>query len=150
MGITLLSSTKQNIQVKNILEKLLYNKTVIAFNWKPFRVTWVTPRYFMGFVLIIFFIFLYHCLSLFVPFYWSFSAIVLSVILRITASEYHFGFCKLFGKKLLRAYVVLFYYVPNQNKVFLFLFLSYTMHRLKQHNIMQKYIIQLSKMVGKC
>jgi hypothetical protein len=26
--------------------------------------------------------------------------------------------CK-FGKKLLRAYVVLFYYVPNQNKVFL-------------------------------
>ena len=25
----------------------------------------------------------------------------------------------LFGKKLLRAYVVLFYYVPNQNKVFL-------------------------------
>jgi hypothetical protein len=55
----------------------------------------------------------------FVPFYWSFSAIVLSVILRITASEYHFGFCKLFGKKLLRAYVVLFYYVPNQNKVFL-------------------------------
>ena len=29
----------------------------------------------------------------------------------------------LFVKKLLRAYVVLFYYVPNQNKVFLFLFL---------------------------
>jgi len=25
----------------------------------------------------------------------------------------------LFGKKPLRAYVVLFYYVPNQNKVFL-------------------------------
>jgi hypothetical protein len=25
----------------------------------------------------------------------------------------------IFGKKLLRAYVVLFYYVPNQNKVFL-------------------------------
>ena len=29
----------------------------------------------------------------------------------------------IFGKKLLRAYVVLFYYVPNQTKVFLFLFL---------------------------
>jgi hypothetical protein len=29
----------------------------------------------------------------------------------------------IFGKRLLRAYVVLFYYVPNQNKVFLFLFL---------------------------
>jgi hypothetical protein len=74
--------------------------------------------------------FFFGCLNgtyaLFVPFYWSFSAIALSVILRITASEYHFGFCKLFGKKLLRAYVVLFYYVTNQNKVFLFLFLSYT------------------------
>ena len=31
----------------------------------------------------------------------------------------------LFGKKLLRAYVVLFYYVPNQNKVFL----SYLMNK---------------------
>ena len=46
--ITLLSSTKQSIQVRNILEKLLYNKIVIAFNWKPFRVTWVNPQFFYG------------------------------------------------------------------------------------------------------
>ena len=43
--ITLLSSTKQNIQVRNILEKILYNKTVSAFNWKHFRVNWVNPRF---------------------------------------------------------------------------------------------------------
>ena len=79
----------------------------------------------MGFVLTIFCIFLYHCLSLFVSFFWSFSAIVLSVILRMTASENHFGFCKLFGKKHLGAYVVLFYYVPNKNKVFLSYLISY-------------------------
>ena len=66
MEITLLSSTKQNIQVKNILEKLLYNKIVIAFNWKPFRVTWVNPRFFMGFVLINFLFFcIIVCLYLF-------------------------------------------------------------------------------------
>ena len=39
----------------------------------------------------------------------------------------------IFGKKLLRAYVVLFYYVPNQNKVFL----SYLMLHIaaKRNNI---------------
>ena len=32
----------------------------------------------------------------------------------------------IFGKKLLRAYFVLFYYVPNQNKVFLSYFILYS------------------------
>ena len=37
--------------------------------------------------------------------------------------NYSFISCMIFGKRLLRAYAVLFYYVPNQNKVLLFLFL---------------------------
>ena len=97
--ITLLSSTKQNIQVKNILEKILYNKTVIAFNWKPFRVTWVNPRFFMGFVLIIVF---YFCVSL-------------------------------------------FFFICSFLLVIQFLHHAQT----KQHNIIQKYFIQLSKMFRK-
>jgi hypothetical protein len=124
-----------NIQVKNILEKLLYNKTVIAFNWKPFRVTWVNPRFFMGFVLIIF---LFFCIIVCLYFFLSFgryeSIYKTNLILRLP--QWKLRHCFL-------CYVVLFYYVPNQNKVFLFLFLSYTMHRLKQHNIMQKYIHKL-------
>ena len=38
------------------------------------------------------------------------------------------------GKKLLRAYVVLFYYVPNQNKVFLSLILSSTLRHEQDSN----------------
>jgi hypothetical protein len=41
-----------------------------------------------------------------------------------------------FGKKLLRAYVVLFYYVPNQNKVFLFLLSSVMLQNAE--NVMSK------------
>ena len=117
--IILLSSTKQNIQVRNITEKLLYDKIVIAFNWKPFRVTWVNLRFFYGIRVDQPLIFVYHCLSLFVPFFCH--SVPFSLILRKAAPEYHFGFCKLFLHHA----------------------------QTKQHNIIQTYIIQLSKVVSK-
>ena len=46
------------------------------------------------------------------------------------------NFVFIFGKKLLRAYVVLFYYVPNQNKVFL----SYLILYKQKLNIVIKII----------
>ena len=39
--------------------------------------------------------------------------------LAILVCNFACDLCCIFGKKLCRAYVVLFYYVPNQNKVFL-------------------------------
>jgi hypothetical protein len=48
------------------------------------------------------------------------------MILRFNNNRHYLGTVNykyinhgIFGKKLIRAYVVLFYYVPNQNKVFL-------------------------------
>ena len=50
-----------------------------------------------------------------------------------------------FGKKLIRAYVVLFYYVPNQNKVFLFLSYEEGIDVTQFQSIITEYICNLGR-----
>ena len=72
------------------------NTRMTMMRWDlPFRSTWVHPRFLVGFVLLFSFMCMF-CRSLFVLLYFFLLAIVLSVLLRYTDSDCHFGIFKLF------------------------------------------------------